>query len=79
MDKETVKHMLSLARKQRESPLSQDEALELAALRIAYMDDFRAGFKQQLDQIYIEQDDGSFQKLRQKTISPQDKENPDEK
>ena len=79
MDKETVKHMLSLARKQREDSLGEEEALELAALRIAYMDDFRAGFKQQLDQIYIEQDDGSFQKLRQKTISPQDKENPDEK
>lgn len=78
MDKETVRHMLSLARKQRESSLSGEEALELAALRKSYMDDFRAGFKQQLDQIYVEQDDGSYQKLRQKTISPQTKENPDE-
>ena len=78
MDKETVRHMLSLARKQRESSLSGEEALELAALRKAYMDDFRAGFKQQLDQIYVEQDDGSYQKLQQKTISPQTKENPDE-
>ena len=78
MDRETVRHMLSLARKQRESSLSGEEALELAALRKAYMDDFRAGFKQQLDQIYVEQDDGSYQKLQQKTISPQTKENPDE-
>ena len=78
MDKETVKHMLSLARKQRESSLSEEEVLELTALRKAYMVDFRAGFKQQLDQIYIEQHDGSYQKLRQKMIPPQEKENPDE-
>lgn len=78
MDRETVAHMLSLARKQRESSLSEQESIELTALRQAYLADFRAGFKQQLDNVCVEQDDGSYQKLRQKAIPPEEKETPDE-
>ncbi len=78
MDKDTVAHMLSLARKKRESALSEQEILELTELRQAYLSDFRAGFRQQLDNIYVEQHDGSYQKLQQKTTTPTDKETPDE-
>jgi uncharacterized protein YnzC (UPF0291/DUF896 family) len=78
VDRETVTHMLSLARKKRESPLSEQEDLELAELRRAYLADFRAGFRQQLDNIYVEQNDGSYEKLHPKTIPPDEKETPDD-
>ena len=78
MDRETVAHMLALARRKRESTISRQESLELADLRQAYLADFRAGFSQQLDNIYVEQPDGSYQKLPQKTIFPDEKETPDE-
>jgi uncharacterized protein YnzC (UPF0291/DUF896 family) len=78
MDRETVSHMLDLARRKRESTLSEQESLELAGLRQAYLADFRAGFRQQLDNIYVEQNDGSYEKLHHKTISPDEKETPDE-
>ena len=78
MNRETVAHMLSLARRQRESSLSEQESLELTALRQAYLADFRVGFKQQLDNVFVEQDDGSYQKLHQKPLIPENKESPDE-
>lgn len=66
MEKDRVAYMLSLAKKKRESTISDAELLVLEDLRREYLSDFREGFKQQMDQVYLQQDDGSYQKLKKK-------------
>lgn len=66
MEKDRVAYMLSLAKKKRESTISDDELILLEDLRREYLSDFREGFKQQLDQVYVQQDDGSYEKLKKK-------------
>ena len=66
MEKDRVAYMLSLAKKKRESTISDAELILLEDLRREYLSDFRKGFKQQLDQVYVQQDDGSYQKLKKK-------------
>ena len=66
MEKDRVAYMLSLAKKKRESTISDDELVLLEDLRREYLSDFREGFKQQLDQVYVQQDDGSYEKLKKK-------------
>ena len=66
MEKYRVAYMLSLAKKKRESTISDAELILLEDLRREYLSDFREGFKQQLDQVYVQQDDGSYEKLKKK-------------
>ena len=66
MEKDHVAYMLSLAKKKRESTISDAELVLLEDLRREYLSDFREGFKQQLDQVYVQQDDGSYEKLKKK-------------
>lgn len=66
MEKDRVAYMLSLAKKKRESTISDAELILLEDLRREYLSDFRQGFKQQLDQVYVQQDDGSYEKLKKK-------------
>ena len=66
MEKDRVAYMLSLAMKKRESTISDAELVLLEDLRREYLSDFREGFKQQLDQVYVQQDDGSYEKLKKK-------------
>lgn len=66
MEKDRVAYMLSLAKKKRESTISDAELILLEDLRREYLSDFREGFKQQLDQVYVQQDDGSYEKLKMK-------------
>ena len=66
MEKDHVAYMLSLAKKKRESTISDAELILLEDLRREYLSDFREGFKQQLDQVYVQQDDGSYEKLKKK-------------
>ena len=66
MEKDRVACMLSLAKKKRESTISDAELVLLEDLRREYLSDFREGFKQQLDQVYVQQDDGSYEKLKKK-------------
>ena len=66
MEKDRVAYMLSLAKKKRESTISDAELVLLEDLRREYLSDFREGFKQQLDQVYVQQDDGSYEKLKKK-------------
>ena len=68
MEKDRVAYMLSLAKKKRESTISDDELILLEDLRREYLSDFREGFKQQLDQVYVQQDDGSYEKLKKKDV-----------
>ena len=67
MEKDRVAYMLSLAKKKRESTISDAELVLLEDLRREYLSDFREGFKQQLDQVYVQQDDGSYEKLKKKS------------
>ncbi len=67
MEKDRVAYMLSLAKKKRESTISDAELVMLEDLRREYLSDFREGFKQQLDQVYVQQDDGSYEKLKKKS------------
>ena len=73
MDKERVAYMLSLSRKKREQSLSSAELIELEDLRREYLADFRDGFRQQLDNVYLQQEDGSYKKLEKKQ-TPDNKE-----
>lgn len=66
MEKDRVAYMLSLAKKKRESTISDAELILLEDLRREYLSDFREGFKQQLDQVYVQQDDGSYEQLKKK-------------
>ena len=66
MEKDRVAYMLSLAKKKRESTISDAELILLEDLRREYLSDFRKGFKQQLDQVYVQQDDGSYEKQKKK-------------
>ena len=66
MEKDRVAYMLSLAKKKRESTISDAELILLEDLRREYLSDFREGFKQQLDQVYVQQDNGSYEKLKKK-------------
>lgn len=78
MDKERVSYMLSLARKKREQGISSAEQVELDDLRREYLTDFREGFSQQLDNVYLQQEDGSYVKLQKKQRPPQQGENTDD-
>lgn len=70
MTKDRVERMLGLARLKREGCLSDAELSELQALRQEYLRDFREGFARQLEQVYLEQEDGSYKKLEKKKPSP---------
>lgn len=67
MDKDRVIYMLGLAKKKRETVITDRELAELEKLRREYILDFRAGFSQQLEHVYIEQEDGSHKKLEKKS------------
>ncbi|NLA54428.1 MAG: DUF896 domain-containing protein, partial [Clostridiales bacterium] len=41
--------------------------IELEDLRREYLADFREGFRQQLDNVYVQQEDGSHKKLEKKS------------
>lgn len=66
MTKEQVARINELARKKKTVGLTESELQEQAALRAEYLRDFREGFKQQLDNTYIQYEDGSKVKLSQK-------------
>ena len=67
MDKDRVTYMLSLSKKKREDAISNAELTELEDLRREYLAAFREGFLQQLDNVYVQQEDGSHKKLEKKS------------
>lgn len=66
MTKEKVARINELARKKKTVGLTAAEMVEQAALRAEYLKDFREGFRQQLDNTYIQYDDGTRVKLSRK-------------
>ncbi|MBQ9198506.1 MAG: DUF896 domain-containing protein [Clostridia bacterium] len=66
MTKEQVARINELARKKKTVGLTEGELKEQAALRAQYLKDFREGFRQQLENTYIQYEDGTKVKLEQK-------------
>lgn len=66
MTKEQVARINELARKKKTVGLTEGELKEQAELRAQYLKDFREGFRQQLDNTYIQYEDGRREKLSQK-------------
>ena len=66
MTKEQVARINELARKKKTAGLTESELKEQAELRAQYLKDFREGFRQQLDNTYIQYEDGTKVKLQQK-------------
>ncbi len=66
MQKELIERMNALARKRKAEGLTEAETAEQAELRRRYLKAFREGMEAQLDQVWLEQEDGSYEKLRKK-------------
>jgi len=66
MTKEKVARINELARKKKTVGLTSAELAEQAALRAEYLKDFREGLRQQLDNTYIQYEDGHREKLSAK-------------
>ncbi len=66
MEKAQVDRINELARKKKTVGLTEDEVKEHEALRRLYIDEFKANLKLTLDQVYLQQEDGSYKKLEQK-------------
>lgn len=66
MEQEILPRLNELARLAKERALTPEEEAERAALRKQYLATFRAAFQQQLDNTYIQYDDGTKVKLRRK-------------
>ena len=66
MTKEQVARINELARKKKTVGLTESELIEQAELRAQYLKDFREGFRRQLDNTYIQYEDGTKVKLEKK-------------
>ncbi|MBR5539096.1 MAG: DUF896 domain-containing protein [Clostridia bacterium] len=66
MEKEKLDRINFLARKAKESELSEEEKAEQAALRAEYIAEFRASFGGILNNTVIQRPDGSKEALKKK-------------
>lgn len=66
MEKHEIERINELARKKKTVGLTGAELEEQAALRSRYIAEFRESVRSTLDQVYIEQEDGSYKKLEKK-------------
>ena len=66
MRKEDIERINELARKKKTVGLSASEVEEQQRLRRQYIDQFKENLKSTLDQVYIEREDGTYEKLKKK-------------
>ena len=66
MEKRDIERINELARKKKTVGLTAGEVEEQARLRRQYLEEFRANMKATLDQVYIEREDGTYEKLKKK-------------
>ena len=66
MEKEKIERINELARKKKTVGLTVEELEEQAVLLRQYLDEFRESVRGTLDQVYIQQEDGSYKKLEKK-------------
>ena len=62
---ELIKRINELAKKKKSAGLTKEEAEEQIELRQQYLDKFREGFKQRLENIDVETPDGKVRPLKQ--------------
>ena len=68
MDKKDIDRINELARKKKTVGLTASELEEQQRLRRQYIDDFKENLKTTLDQVYIEREDGTYEKLKKKPL-----------
>ena len=66
MNKQDIERINELARKKKTVGLTASEMEEQQRLRRQYIDEFKANLKDTLDQVYIEREDGTYEKLKKK-------------
>lgn len=66
MDHQDIDRINELARKKKTVGLTESEVAEQQRLRRQYLDEFKANMKATLDNVYIEREDGSYEKLQKK-------------
>ena len=66
MDYKDIERINELARKKKTVGLTESEVAEQQRLRRQYLDEFKANMKATLDNVYIEREDGSYEKLQKK-------------
>ncbi len=66
MNKKDIDRINELARKKKTVGLTVSELEEQQRLRRQYIDEFKENLKATLDQVYIEREDGSYEKLKKK-------------
>lgn len=66
VDKRDIERINELARKKKTVGLTESEVREQLALRAQYISEFRENLKATLDQVYIEREDGTYEKLHKK-------------
>jgi len=64
MEKVNIDRINELARIAKERELTAEEAAERAELRQAYLANFRAAFRQQLDNTVIQREDGTREPVK---------------
>ena len=69
MEKEKIARINELARRQRETGLTEDEAKEQKLLRQEYITEYREALRAQLENTYIILPDGTKKKLEKKNRS----------
>ena len=69
MEKEKIARINELARRQRETGLTEDEAEEQKHLRQEYITEYREALRAQLENTYIILPDGTKKKLEKKNRS----------
>jgi uncharacterized protein YnzC (UPF0291/DUF896 family) len=66
MNKKDIDRINELARKKKTVGLTVSELEEQQRLRRQYIDEFKANLRATLDQVYIEREDGTYEKLQKK-------------
>jgi Uncharacterized protein conserved in bacteria len=66
MIQEKLDRINELARLAKERELTEEESTERAALRKEYLDEWRQGIEQTLDNTYLDHGDGNLEKLQKK-------------
>ncbi len=70
MDPKKIERINELARKKKTTGLTDAETAEQAALRREYLDGYRENLKAMLDNIVVQEKDGTRHPLKKKDIPP---------
>jgi len=70
MDPIKIERINELARKKKAGLLTEAEAIEQAALRKEYLEGYRENLKAMLDNIVVQEEDGTRHPLKKKELPP---------